>query len=197
MLDKEILEKEIRDKELVEIKESDRIKIDLYYYKKNYKNAVDKAYTRSQVYEKLLYALSFLPKEYSFKILDAWRPFELQEELYYAYSDEIVKNFQIENMAKEEQERFISQFVAYPSKDPNNPPAHTTGFAIDLTLIKASGEEVDVGVGFDEFSDKTFTNYYEVNSINDEIKNNRRILLYSMSKAGFTNIPSEIWHYNL
>ena len=51
-----------------------------------------------------------------------------------------------------------------------------------------------MGTGFDAFSKKTNTVYYE--GINNEIRNNRRLLYYTMIKAGFTNLPSEWWHYD-
>lgn len=53
-----------------------------------------------------------------------------------------------------------------------------------------------MGTGFDSFSDKTRTDYYETNSIDLNIRNNRRILYNAMISAGFTNLPSEWWHFD-
>ena len=52
-----------------------------------------------------------------------------------------------------------------------------------------------MGTEFDSFSPVTSTNAFEKTN-NEEIKNNRRILYNAMTKAGFTNLPSEWWHYD-
>ena len=84
-----------------------------------------------------------------------------------------------------------------PSDDEEIPPLHSTGGSIDLTLVYTdTKKELDMGVEFDEFSLLTNTNYFEEHNINDNIKYNRRILYNSMIKAGFTNLPSEVWHYD-
>lgn len=41
------------------------------------------------------------------------------------------------------------------------PPAHTTGGAIDLTLLDPEGRELPMGCGFDAFTDKTCAAYFE------------------------------------
>lgn len=182
--------------EFIEIKELDRLKIDLQYPKLGFDNVVNKAYIRKSAYEMLLKALEILPKEYGFKILDVWRPFALQKELFEKYSGKIIKDFKLENLSEKDKIDFISKFVADPIKDRNYPPMHTTGGAIDLVLINSNGEELDLGVGFDEFTEKTNTDYFEKNENNEEVKINRRLLFNSMTLAGFTNLSSEIWHYD-
>lgn len=178
-------------KELVEVKENDKIIIEMMYPKLGMKNAIDKCYLRKVVYDKLLEAANYLPKGYSFKILDAYRPFELQNELYNTYYKRIVDEFDLHTYSKEEKDRFINNFVALPNK--NEAPAHTTGSAIDLTLVK-DGNDIDMGCSFDEFSGRSYTNYYMEKD--KSIHNNRMILYNCMIKAGFTNIDTEFWHYD-
>ena len=79
--------------ELIEVRENDKIKIDMMYPKLGMKNKIDKCYLVKEVYNKLLEASSYLPRGYSFKIWDAYRPFSLQEELYDKYS---LKNWVLE-----------------------------------------------------------------------------------------------------
>ena len=57
-------------------------------------------------------------------------------------------------------------------------------------------QELDMGVEFDEFSTLTKTSAFEEKGMDKKIRNNRRILYWSMTKAGFTNLPSEVWHYD-
>ena len=63
------------------------------------------------------------------------------------------------------------------------------------------GRELPMGCGFDAFTDKTYAAYYEtaehVQGAEDEqVRENRRLLYYAMIDAGFTNLPSEWWHYD-
>ena len=177
--------------ELIEVRENDKIKIDMMYPKLGMKNKIDKCYLVKEVYNKLLEASSYLPRGYSFKIWDAYRPFSLQKELYNKYSKKIENIFNLDDYSFDKKQEFINHFVAYPDK--RYPPAHTTGSAIDITLIK-DGKDVDMGCSFDEFSVRSYTNYYQ--DKDSFIHNNRMILYNCMIKAGFTNIETEFWHYD-
>ena len=87
--------------------------------------------------------------------------------------------------------------AAIPSENPDLPPAHTTGGAVDLTLIDEHRNELDMGTGFDDFSEKAETDYFEKSEFDGSIvQKNRRILKKAMESAGFTNLPSEWWHYD-
>ena len=181
---------------LVEIKEETGFIISLEYLKNGYQNAIDKCLVQKEVLDRLLVAQKYLPDNITFKIWDAYRPLELQKELYYAYRDEIIKYFKLDKLSEAEQQKIINQYVA----DPNNCkiiPAHVTGGAIDLTLVyKDTHEELNMGCPFDDFTNLTNTNAFEKKGMDKEVKNNRRILLNAMEKAGFTNLDSEYWHYD-
>ncbi|MBP7709505.1 MAG: D-alanyl-D-alanine dipeptidase [Rickettsiales bacterium] len=99
----------------------------------------------------------------------------------------------------------VQQFMfdKFPSEDPNggfisNPKngaiPHCRGVAIDLTLCDASGNELDMGTDFDEFSDLAFHN---CDKISAEAQRNRLILLGLMTAAGFDFYRNEWWHYQL
>ena len=171
------------------------IDIKMQYPLLQMKNAEPDCYLRKETYENLRVAAGFLPKGFRFRILDAWRPFALQSELYSSYTNRIIEEFHLADCTKEQKESVIHQFVSAPVDDRNMPPVHTTGGAVDLTLLSADGKELDMGSGFDEFSERTYTAYYEENK-NEEIRDNRRILHQVMTKAGFTNLPSEWWHFD-
>lgn len=158
-------------------------------------NAVEECYVRKEVFEKLKIAQNNLPDGYSLRIWDGWRPFSLQQELYEKYSFDIIKQFNLTDAPHETKQKFISKFVSIPKKDENSPIVHSTGGAVDVTLIK-NGEEVFMGTAFDAFCEKTKTNYFELTDESIEARNNRRILYNAMISAGFTNLPSEWWHYD-
>ncbi len=171
--------------------------IDMQYPTLGMKEAINECLVRKEVLNMLLEAKKNLPEGYTFKIWDAYRPLVLQEELYYAYKDKIIKQFNLENLSLEEQNKVIKNYVSLPNRDIDNPPLHTTGGAIDLTIVNLeTGKELDMGISFDEFSDLTHSAAYEKDGMDETIRNNRRILYNSMTKAGFTNLPSEVWHYD-
>ena len=185
------------DEELVEIPNDCGIIIEMKYPLLKMDSAINKCLVRKEVLKKLLEAKKYLPKNITFKVWDAYRPLSLQKELYYKYKEKIITEFNLENLSKNEQDKIISNYVSLPSEDEFIPPLHSTGGSIDLTLVYIdTKKELDMGVEFDEFSLLTNTYYYEERNINETIRNNRRILYNSMIKAGFTNLPSEIWHYD-
>ena len=89
-----------------------------------------------------------------------------------------------------------SFFVSKPSYDASNPSLHNTGGAIDLTLVTSDGYGLNMGTLFDDFTERAWTNHFETYTSNSEVQCNRRILYNAMIKAGFTNLPSEWWHYD-
>lgn len=180
-----------------EFKDGCPIDIKMKYPILGLKNAVTGCYLRKTVYELLLKAQSNLPEGYRLRIWDAWRPLSLQKELYETYRLDLISTFNLSSLSQEEQEAFISKYIAIPSENPDSPPAHTTGGAIDLTLIDERGNELDMGTVFDDFSDKAATDYFEKQEYDGStVQKNRRVLNEAMTKAGFTNLPSEWWHYD-
>lgn len=114
---------------------------------------------------------------------------------------DIIRDFHLEELPEAKRRAAICKFVSDPVPDTKVPPAHTTGGAIDLTLLDPEGRELPMGCGFDAFTDKTCAAYFEapehVQGAEDEqVRENRRLLYYAMIDAGFTNLPSEWWHYD-
>ena len=166
------------------------------YISMGFKYATPNSYVRQEVCELLYKAQKSLPNGLKFRIWDSWRPFNLQMELYSIYSRQIKRDYCTMDMTDDEEKEIISQFISYPNNDRMYAPVHTTGGAIDLTLIDSDGVELDMGTAFDSFSQKTQTDYFEKKENDNIIRENRRILYNSMINAGFTNLPSEWWHYD-
>lgn len=188
-------ERDFINSEFVEIKSDETFEVEMKYPLLGMENAVNHCLVRREVYERLLLAAKKLPMGYKLKIFDAWRPFALQKELYEKYSKQIIKDFELENCTNEQIQAVVRRFVSDPIGNRQVPPVHTTGGAVDLTIVDENGKELDMGSGFDEFSDRTYTVFYESEK-NQEVKNNRRMLYHSMIEAGFTNLPSEWWHFD-
>ena len=192
---KEEQEPVFRNSPLVEIREDSRLKLHMMYPTMGLKHGYRRCLLRKEAAEMLEKAKELLPEGCSFIIWDAWRPFALQQELRDYYQDVIIEEFGLAEKSEEERKQIISQFVADPVPDRIHPPAHTTGGAIDLTIAGPDGKELEMGTAFDAFTDKTETIWHETHDTDDEVRKNRRMLYHIMISAGFTNIPSEWWHY--
>jgi zinc D-Ala-D-Ala dipeptidase len=105
------------------------------------------------------------------KIFDAYRPYAVTVLFWELVKDE--------------------RYVANPVKG----SGHNRGAAVDLTIIEmSSGNELDMGTGFDNFTDtahQTFT------ALPVKVLENRKLLRSLMEKHGFKPLETEWWHYFL
>lgn len=196
----EILRNEnITHSEFINVGKDRKIYTAMQYPVLHMTHAVSDCFVREEVYEKLLRVQQSLPETLRLVIWDAWRPYALQEELFYAYSDKIIREFGLRNMDQEHQQQIINKYVCLPTKEKFRTPVHTTGGAVDVTLQTKDGMYLPMGTSFDEMTDKTNTSYYE-KEVNEDraltIRDNRRLLYYAMTEEGFTNLPSEWWHFD-
>ncbi|MCA7949930.1 D-alanyl-D-alanine carboxypeptidase family protein [Burkholderia seminalis] len=75
--------------------------------------------------------------------------------------------------------------------------AHPTGAAVDLTLISADGVEADMGSIMNATDQESSGACYTHNPfISRPAARNRQILSAALVSAGFTNYPSEWWHWS-
>ena len=185
----------------LEITDNEYFAVEMQYPLLGMRNAQLRCLVREEVYERLARAAKALPGGMRLKFLDAWRPFALQKELYETYSARIIRDFGLGDRSEEERSAVIRKFVSDPVPDRDVPPVHTTGGAVDVTIIGEDGAELDMGTGFDAFTEKTWTAYFEraggnLENMTSRIRENRRLLYRVMTGAGFTNLPSEWWHFD-
>lgn len=128
-----------------------------------------------------------LPDRFGLAVLDAWRPLELQHDIYdSAYADPDLP----------------PGFVSLPSADPSTPPPHLTGGTVDVTLT-LDGHALRLGTEFDDFTDRA-----RADALEPELRRHptvgeprwaerelRRILYWAMRSAGFVVIDCEWWHF--
>lgn len=107
---------------------------------------------------------------YRIKVFDAYRPTEAQWRLWNHTPD--------------------PDFLA----DPNKGSPHSRGVAVDLTLLDAKGNELDMGTAFDAF---TSASHHGAEDISEEAIRNRLLLLGIMTCAGWDFYRNEWWHYQL
>lgn len=107
---------------------------------------------------------------YGVRIYDAFRPVEAQWALWNHTPD--------------------PDYVA----DPRKGGPHTRGAAVDLTLLSAQGQPLDMGTAFDELRPES---HHGVLTVSAEAQRNRLILLGVMTAAGWDFYRNEWWHYQL
>lgn len=172
-----------------------KILVDMKYYKAKRCGAINTAFVRLSVAEKLMKASALLPDGYSFKIYDAWRPYDVQKDIYDEYFNKLCADEENKGKSEDELHSIAKTFVSFPDRSAQFAYVHSSGGAVDLTIVDGSGKELDMGCGFDDFSPLAYTHSFE-SSDNNIVKNNRRLLYHVMTKSGFTNYPSEWWHYD-
>ena len=183
------------DQPLIDMTELGYLCEPMYYYQ-GIAGAYKHIYVRESVSIMLDWASKHLPNGMRFKLWDGYRPICVQQRLWNYYRRKVLNEHKGENLSEEEIDFKTSFFVSKPSEDINNPSLHNTGGSIDLTLVDSDGKELNMGTTFDSFDDKAWTNHFEVYEDNEEVRDNRRILYNIMKAAGFTNLPSEWWHYD-
>ena len=172
-----------------------RIHISMEYYRQGLRGATPRCLLRRSAAQRLIRALDFLPSGYGFCIYDAWRPVQVQQALYDHYYNMLKGQEDTGSLTEEELEKRVCLFVSKPSYDPLKPSVHTTGGAVDLTVIDEQGKKLPMGTDFDDFTEAADTAYFEAHD-GTVFRDNRRLLYYCMTSAGFTNLPSEWWHYD-
>lgn len=129
-----------------------------------------KAFLRAEVAAQLDKIQKILELEgLGLKIWDAYRPHGVQRILWSMVPDE--------------------RYVA----DPKKGSSHNRGAAVDLTLVDAAGNELEMPTKFDDFTHKAHRNYAD---LSPEVLKNRERLASVMIAHGFTPLETEWWHFN-
>lgn len=194
-----------------------RLLVSSEYHNQGIPGALPEIYVRQTVLDKLLLAQQYLQETHPgcrLKVLDGWRPVAVQQALFDDYkaklradasawtSPEEKRLFDLGNRRTDvDQAEFdrlatikTQNFVSLPSENPECPSPHLTGGSVDVTIVDANGNPLDMGTEFDDFSDRAHTHYFEEHD--SPIRDNRRLLLSVMTRAGFTNFPYEWWHFD-
>lgn len=106
---------------------------------------------------------------YLLKIWDGFRPIDAQRKLWEAKPD--------------------PNYVSNPDTGTNS---HARGNTVDVTLVNAAGEELEMPTGFDDFTtyaDRDFSD------CTDTAASNAQLLQEVMEKYGFEGLQSEWWHF--
>ena len=171
-----------------------------------YKNINQIWCLREGVVTLLLEAQKYLQSkrnDLSLIVYDSWRPLQVQSFMFnMALKDELSKSgisFQ-----KEDRDLYnsitkkVEKFWANPFSGNNSPPPHSTGGALDVSLIDSSGEFVEMGCSIDSMEESAEPDFYNDQNDNEFFlwNSNRRLLKETMLEFGFVQHPNEWWHFS-
>lgn len=171
-----------------EITAADGVVIDLRYATTNNFVGQDmygpftRLFLHKRAVDKLKAAMALLKHEhpgYKFVIYDGLRPRSVQYVLW-------------KKVAGTPQEKYVA--------DPKKGSIHNFGLAVDLSVLDAKGQELDMGTGFDNFTPLAETQLEKDKLASGELTQaqleNRLILRRPMEEAGFKVLPEEWWHFD-
>jgi len=137
---------------------------------------------RESVAQRLLRADARLPEGVRLLIVECHRPLELQD----AYWEDQLKSLR-ERHPDWPEDKLATENAKFVAP-PEIVPPHSTGGAVDLVLVDAEGEELDMGSLLNEKGPLMRTN---ARGLRQEAERNRNLLLEAMESAGFVNYPHE------
>ena len=185
------LEQSLIDKGLVNVQTLDStIRVDLRYSSTNnfvgvdVYGALNNAYLQPEPARRLAQANAYLKEQradHTLYIFDAVRPRRVQQILW-------------DTLDYPEKEK--PKYVANPQEG----SIHNYGAAVDLTIADAAGRPLDMGTEFDYFGVLAYPTQEQTmldqGKLTREQVANRQLLREVMTRAGFTPIKTEWWHFN-
>lgn len=168
-----------------------------------YGTGLDPFRLREGVLERLMQAQVLLRgcgEDWQLAIFDAWRPLAVQHFMVeYTFRSECRRRGLDPDDSDPCQEvrELVGKFWAAPSDDPNTPPPHSTGAAVDLTLAEAGGSLLAMGGEIDALGPESAPDHYALEVGGAALWHRRRQILRGvMEAAGFVQHPNEWWHFS-
>jgi D-alanyl-D-alanine dipeptidase len=145
---------------------------------------------RKNVVAKLCQAVELLPSGIQMAVLEGWRAPVIQQRMYRT----MWNKFQSKHPAWSDAalRRQTNKFVAPMSSQV--PPPHTTGGALDLSLLDRDGNALDMISPYAANDSKGFP--MDAPGLSDVARSNRALLAGVLNSVGLTNYPSEYWHFS-
>lgn len=146
-------------------------------------------FLRKTVADMLNKAQSLLPNGWRLKVHTALRTLEEQSQGYWNYYKSLQEKHP--NWPRHILRREANKFWHPP--DMKAPPGHCTGGAVDLRIVDAEGNDIDLTSTVREGanSQPTYSRY-----LTPAARANRQVLIDVMTEAGFSNCADEWWHWS-
>lgn len=148
-------------------------------------------WARQGLAERLAAADADLRRErYGLLILECWRAPVIQRRMFRAVERQFREKFP--SMPEGEFRALVEQYSA--PDDPDAPPPHTTGGAVDLWLAMPDGTAADLCSPFEWRDESCFA--HDASGLSPLARENRDRLHAALTAHDVTNYASEYWHYS-
>ena len=146
---------------------------------------IDKVYLQKDVAERIVKVQAYLKSirsDLTLLIYDGVRPLSVQKAMWKA----------LDTIPVKDRVKFVS--------NPASGSIHNYGAAIDLTLAYKNGKALDMGAGYDDIREIAYprleAEFLAKGELTPQQVENRKLLRKVMKSQGFSNIPTEWWHFN-
>jgi D-alanyl-D-alanine dipeptidase len=145
---------------------------------------------RSGLAERLYAAHLALPAGIGLRVVEGHRSVEDQQWIIAAYAAEVCAAHP--GISERDLAVLTSRFVS-----PLDVAPHVAGAAVDLTLVDACGEELDLGTPIDATPEQSDGRcYFAADGIGADARAHRELLGRVLGDAGLVNYPTEWWHWS-
>lgn len=148
-------------------------------------DTLKKPYVQIDVARRLAKSQEYLTRRdfaYHLLVYDGLRPLSVQWEMWNA----------LDTVPFLERVKFVS--------NPKNGSVHNYGAAVDLTICNSKRKPLDMGAGYDDMRKVAYpsleSEFLASGEITQQQIDNRKLLRRALKSQGFSNIPTEWWHFN-
>lgn len=157
----------------------------------------DYTLVRETVYKKLLMAQDNLPKGLALRLYEGYRSITVQQQLFEHEKKRVMsKHSELTGQALFNKiTEVVSPVINFDGS--KNIPPHNTGAAVDVELVDSHGNAIDMGMDakdWQQVSHKLCLTDSPL--INEQQRQNRKVLCDIMTAQGFVNYPTEWWHFS-
>ncbi|MNJ85951.1 D-alanyl-D-alanine dipeptidase [compost metagenome] len=142
-------------------------------------------YVQAEVARRLAKSQDYLTQknaDYHLLVYDGLRPLSVQWEMWNA----------LDTIPESERGKFVS--------NPRNGSVHNYGAAVDITICDQNRNPLDMGAGYDDIRKIAYPSleaeFLASGELTQQQVNNRKLLRSALQNQGFSNIPTEWWHFN-
>lgn len=150
----------------------------------------DRALVRASLATRLEVAGGLLPSGVRLRVVEGHRPIADQQAIIARYSAELCARHP--GISADELARLSSRFVA-----PLEVAPHVAGAAVDVTLVDACGDLLDLGTPIDATPEQSHGRcYFGSSNISADARAHRDLLAEVLGVVGLVNYPTEWWHWS-
>ena len=149
-----------------------------------------RALVRVGLAERLVAAALELPLGVALRVVEGHRSVDDQRAIIASYTADLRRLHP--GIGADELGVLTSRFVA-----PLDVAPHVAGAAVDLTLVDACGDELDLGTPIDATPEQSDGRcYFAAAGIGADARAHREVLARALGGAGLVNYPTEWWHWS-